>query len=129
VDPLHLLEVVRRDLEPLYDAWTQVWIAGTPDAVQVGNELVDQARQVLAVGTLLDRSRNRLSRYLAGEKWSRPQIDAYQDELRRLACLRKRLAELARTELGVGHVELFLAASSSDGGHDTSRPSEAGPRR
>lgn len=107
VDPFELLATLRRDIEPLYAAWSDIWAVGTADAVQVGNQLVAQAGRVLETATVLNTSRGRLERILIGERWSQKDIDAFHHELADLADARKRLGDLTRQELDIGPAELF----------------------
>src|SRR5262245_41706365 len=46
---------------------------------------------------------------LAGEKWTPEQLDQWQAEERALAVSRKRVGEIARKELGVEVVNLFVS--------------------
>jgi hypothetical protein len=110
VDPIELMELMRRDLEPLYEAWSEVWLVGTPEAIQIANAVVERSGRVVAAGTSQNEARNRLLRYLVGERWSQDEIDAFQAEIEGLASARKRLAEVARGEIGVDATELFYDA-------------------
>jgi len=107
LEPVGVMELLRRDLEPLYRAWSELWVVGTREAVQVSNAILDRGIRVVGTATVPGETTNRLKRVVVGERWSQVEVDAFLREIQRLAVVRKRLAEVARRELGVGSVELF----------------------
>lgn len=107
VDPLELYERLRQDLQPVYEAWSEVWTIGTPDAIPLANHLVDKCGSVVGTATTRGTARNLVSRLLAGEKWTEEQLVAWAEERRALSEARKSLAELARRESGLEVAELF----------------------
>lgn len=107
VEPIDFIDLLRRDLEPLYEAWSQVWAAGSPPAVEASNLVMERAGEVLSAATTPGTARNRLLRYLAGERWSDEERAVLDADIRELAIARRRLAELARRELGIEATELF----------------------
>jgi hypothetical protein len=107
VDPLELYERLRQDLQPLYDAWSDVWTVGTSEAIPLANHLVDKCGSVVGAATTRGAARSLLGRLLAGEKWTEEQLRAWAVERQALAEARKSLAELARRESGIEVAELF----------------------
>jgi hypothetical protein len=113
VDPFELVDVLRRDLEPLYEALSEMWVVGSPEAVHASNAVTYQVQQVVDAATSRNSSDSRLRRMMLGERWSQDERDAYDAELKRLAHARKRLAEIARRECDVEMTDLF--ASTAEG--------------
>ena len=109
LDPLELTDRLRVDLEPLYDAWSEVWVAGSKEAISEANDLVVQCGVVMGAATQRGEARPGLLRLLAGEKWTQEQFDQWGKELRDLAEARRRLAVTARRESGVEVAELFTS--------------------
>lgn len=110
VDPIHLLDMLRRDLEPLYEAWSSVWLVGSQQAVQVSNAVVERSARVIGAATSRSPSTSRLRRFIVGERWTKAEMDAFQADVEELAKARRRLAQLARKEFGVEAAELFYDA-------------------
>jgi hypothetical protein len=111
VDLLELSERVRADLEPIYEAWSEVWTVGSQEAIAEANELVAQCGAVVGAATQRGKARPEFLIRIAGEKWTQEQLDQWGEELRSLAQARRRLAVVARREAGVEVAELFTPAS------------------
>jgi hypothetical protein len=109
LEPLELINFLRADTEPLYRAWADVWTIGSPLAIGPANDVVDKCASVMGAATTRGVGATRLVRTLVGEKWTRAQLDEWQMEVRALADARRRLAEVARAELGIEVAELFVS--------------------
>jgi hypothetical protein len=107
VDPLELHNQLRRDKEPLYQAWSEVWVVGTQEAIAAGNDLVAKAGEIMGAATGSGQARTGLIRYLRGEKWSQEQLDEWNEQIRELGILRREFAVMARRELGSEVARLF----------------------
>src|SRR6266849_5476142 len=46
--PLELAERMRADLEPVYEAWSEVWTVGSKEAIIEANDLVDKCGDVMS---------------------------------------------------------------------------------
>jgi hypothetical protein len=108
VDPLELGRDVAAELEPLYEAWFDVWLHGSANAVQASNRVVDLAAELVGfTGTRTPRPHGPVRRALLGDSWSEAEIEAFDSKVRDLALSRKQFAEIARQELGMPPVEFF----------------------
>jgi hypothetical protein len=112
LDLLELLDRLRSDLEPLYEALSEVWVVGSKEAISEANDLADRCAAVMGAATQRGEARPEPLRMIAGEKWTQEQLDQWQDELRGLAEARRRLAVTARRETGVEVAELFTSSES-----------------
>ena len=125
LDPLELADRLRADLEPLYEAWSEVWIVGSKEAIPEANDVVAQCGVVVGTATQRGEARPELLRRIAGEKWTQKQLNQWNKELQGLAEARRRFAITARREAGVEVAELFSSSqSNAPGGIPL-----AGPRR
>ncbi len=111
-DPLELADRLRADLQPLYEAWSEVWAVGSKGAIPEANDLVTRCGAVMGAATQRGEARPELLRRIAGEKWTQEQLDQWGEELRSLAEARRRLAATARREAGVEVAELFASGES-----------------
>lgn len=107
VEPLDLHDWLMRELGPMLDAMAEIWVVGTPQAVVAANELMKKCNKVLELGTNRGESGSPLMRYLIGEKWTSAQMDSFQEAIDGMSEARKKLAEVARIEMGVGFTALF----------------------
>jgi hypothetical protein len=112
LDPLGLADRLRAELQPLYEAWSEVWVVGSKEAIPEANDLVAQCGAVMGAATKRGEARTELLRVIAGEKWTQEQLDQWQEELRGLAEARRRLGAIARREAGVEVAELFASGES-----------------
>ena len=87
----------------------QVWAVGSEAAIAEANDLVAHCGEVMGAATQHGRALPAWLRTLVGEKWSREQLTQWQEEMRGLAASRKRFGEIARKELGVEAVNLFVS--------------------
>jgi hypothetical protein len=109
LDPLELLERMRTDLQPLYEAWSEVWTVGSKEAIAEANDLVARCGAVIGAATQPGEAVPRFLRGFTGEKWTQDQLNQWQEEMRGLAAARKRLGEIARREVGMKPVDLFIS--------------------
>jgi hypothetical protein len=110
IDPLEVHWVLRRDAEPIHQAWAAVWTVGSPEAIRLANDLVEKAGEVMSGATVPGEGRSKAMRFLAGEKWTPAQVEAWDGRIRTLALARRTFAEQARRELGMEVAQLFTAA-------------------
>jgi len=101
-----------KELGPLLDAMAEIWVVGTPEAVAAANDLMKKCNDVLDLTTKRGEMGSPLARYLAGEKWTPAQIEASQEAIDVMAEARKRLAEIARSEMGIEFTPLFTIDAS-----------------
>ena len=97
VDLLDLETLLRRDAEPIHQAWSAVWVVGTQEAIRLANDLVARITEVLDGATRPGQARPGIVRYLAGEKWSPEQLEAWHGQVAAVAQARRAFALHART--------------------------------
>lgn len=112
VEPLDLHDWLMKELGPLLDAMAEIWVVGTPEAVAAANDLMKKCNDVLDLTTKRGEMGSPLARYLAGEKWTLAQLEASQEAIDVMAEARKRLAEIARSEMGIEFTPLFTIDAS-----------------
>jgi hypothetical protein len=109
LDPLELTDRLRAEIQPLYEAWSEVWVVGSKAAIPEANDLIARCGAVVGAATQRGKARPLWLRGIAGEKWTQQQLDQWQEELRGLAEARKRLSGIARRESGVEVADLFAS--------------------
>jgi len=111
-EPTELHDWLMKELGPLVKALSEVWIVGTPKAVKAANEVMRMCNMVLNSATKQGEARTPLVRFVAGEKWTAAQLESWQADIDGLAEARKRLAEIARSEMGIEFTPLFTIEDS-----------------
>jgi hypothetical protein len=112
LDPLELTDRLHAVLQPLYEAWSEVWVVGSKEAIPEANDLIARCGAVMGAATQRGEAGPSLLRVIAGEKWTQKQFDQWQEELRGLAEARRRLGIIARRETGVEVADLFASNES-----------------
>ena len=115
MDPLQLNAELRKDFEPVSQAWSAVWTVGTQEAVRAANDLVVSCGEVMGSATVRGGARTTFMRFLAGEKWTTEQLDRWEEASKELGRCRRVLAEIARRELGYEMADLTAGAASLRG--------------
>lgn len=114
IDSLELIDQLRANLQPLYEAWSEVWVVGSKEAIAVTNDVVDQCGAVMGVATQRGKAMPSVLRNIVGKKWTQEQLKQWEKELRILALARKRLGEIARRGTGMQIAELFTRSELQD---------------
>ena len=109
LDPLELARWQITEMQPLWEAWSEVWAVGSEEAIAEANDLINKCGEAIGAGAQRGQGRPMWLQALAGEKWTPEQLDQWQAEERTLAVPRKRFGEIARKELGVEAVNLFVS--------------------
>lgn len=112
LDPLEMQDRMRAEILPLYEAWSEVWVVGSKEAIPEANDLVARCGAVVGAATQRGKAHSMWLRGITGEKWTQQQLDQWQAEQRGLAEARKRLGDVARRETGVEVVDLFTSNDS-----------------
>lgn len=112
LDPMELDSWMRRDLDPLYSAWTDVWTVGSVAGVSTANRLVERVGEVVSEATAYGEARGRLAARVVGEKWSEEQMEEWLRKVDDLGEDRRALADLARRETGVDVAEFVTGLDS-----------------
>lgn len=107
LDGMDVINLLRRDLDPLYHAWSQVWTVGTQDAIRLVNEIVGRAADLLKAGSEPGQARGSLATTILGPVWTADQLSSLQADIRQLAELRRDFADLVRRETGEPIAALF----------------------
>ena len=109
LDPLELAQWQSKEMQPMFDAWSEVWAVGSKEAIAAANDLVAKCGDVMGAGTQHGNAVPSWLRAITGEKWSQQQLDQLQAEMRALAAARKQFGEIARRETGAEIVDLFAS--------------------
>ena len=112
LDPLEMQFRLRAEILPLYEAWSEVWVVGSKEAIPEANDLVARCGAVVSAATQHGEAQAKWLRGITGEKWTQQQLDQWQAELHGLAEARKRLGGVARRETGVEVVDLYASNES-----------------
>ena len=112
LDPLEMQDRMRAEILPLYEAWSEVWVVGSKEAISEANDLVARCGAVVGAATQRGKAQAMWLRGITGEKWTQQQLDQWQAEQRGLTEARKRLGDVARRETGVEVVDLFASNES-----------------
>jgi len=112
LDPLEMQFRLRAEILPLYEAWSEVWVVGSKEAIPEANDLVSRCGAVVGAATQRGKAQAKWLRGITGEKWTQQQLDQWQAELHGLAEARKQLGGVARRETGVEVVDLFASNES-----------------
>lgn len=107
LDGMDVIDLLRRDLDPLYHAWSQVWTVGTQAAIRLANEIVGRAADLLKAGSEPGKARGSLATAILGPAWTADQICSLQADIKQLAELRRDFADLVRRETGEPAAALF----------------------
>lgn len=105
---------IREDIVPLFDAWSDIWTLGTPEAVALANEVVQAASDVMAAATQEGEKHGRIVKRVVGERWTEDQIAEWIAAEQQLARARARFAGRIRDELGIPVAEFFLEPTSDE---------------
>jgi hypothetical protein len=111
LEPLELHAEMRKDFEPIFRAWSQIWTIGGQRPILAANAVLDAAAELLGAATMRGKARGNLWSALAGEKWSEEQLAPWEASERRLAEARRAFTLVARREIGSEAVEPFSSAA------------------
>lgn len=104
VEPMAIAEYLRHDVDLLYEAWAEVSICGTPEAVRLGNVAVDAGVDLVSAA-----SQGAVEAGGQQDEGVRTQrTNRWPDKTGALAAARRSFADLARREMGVASARLFL---------------------
>jgi len=109
LDPLELADRLRAEQQPLYEAWSEVWVVGSKAAIPIANDLITHCANIIGAATQRGKARPLWLRGITGEKWTKQQLDQWQEELRNLAETRRKLGIIARQEAGIEVADLFAS--------------------
>lgn len=110
LDPIALHDWISLAWQPLFDAWSRVWISGDSEAIRLANTLIDKCADLLSAlsSTPPASRRAKLRECVLGPDISR-QLPIYEEHLREVAAARRELAEFVRRETKRPTAELFSA--------------------
>jgi hypothetical protein len=109
LDPLELIELQRTELNPLYEAQSEIWTWGSKEAIAAANDLVARCANVVGAATQRGEAGTALLRFFTGEKWTPEQMEKWTSEVKALAETRRRFGVIARREAGVEVADLFAS--------------------
>jgi hypothetical protein len=114
LDPLELADRLGAEVRPLYEAWSEVWVVGSKEAVAEANDLVARCGEAMGAATQRGNARPFWLRAILGEKWTQAQLVQWQKEQGGLAEARRRFGAIARKETGVEITDLFASNASQE---------------
>ncbi len=82
LDPLELADRLRAELEPLYEAWTEVWVIGSKEAIPEANDLVTRCGEVMGAG---DTKRGSETLVSESDRWREVDTKATRSVAKRTA--------------------------------------------
>lgn len=100
IDALGVDVLLRRDIEPLYAAWAAVWVTGSEEGISAVNEVMQLGAAVVEAATVRGAARSKGAGALRGEKWTEEQLTQWEEQVKALGAARRRLATVARREMG-----------------------------
>lgn len=96
-----------RDAEPLFQAWSEVWLVGSTRAIEVANRLITASMPAMSMAAAKGEALPDLIARLFGERWKDQQERDFNDALGKIGLLRKEFAEVARREIGEPAADVF----------------------
>jgi hypothetical protein len=112
-DPVEFVHRFNSDIEPLMNAWSDVWLSGSGEAITAANRLVDATIPAMGMATAKGKALPWIVSAFLGERWSDHQERTFKDSLRKVGVLRKEFAEVARREIGEPTSDLFAGIEPS----------------
>jgi hypothetical protein len=110
-DAQQLHDWLALDYRPLMDAWSRIWVSGTPEAVQKADVLLDACADITAAYDLgsSETFAGRVRRTVVGvtAQDTARLAELWNERLEALAAARKDLAEFVRRETGRPPANLF----------------------
>lgn len=115
-DGVEFIRQFNRDVEPLFEAWSAVWLVGSAGAIEVANRLVTASIPAMSMATAKGEALPDLIARFFGERWKDQQERDFNDALGNIGRLRKEFAEVARREIGETAADVFTGIARA---HDT----------
>ncbi len=112
-DPLGFMVGFNRDLAPMWDAWSEVWLHGSQEAVTAANRVIDSTQPVIGLANVKGEGRSPFAAAFLGETWTTEQEAAFGHGLTAVGKARLQFAAVARKELGADVVDL-VAGTGQD---------------
>jgi hypothetical protein len=118
-DPLEMHDWMAQHMAPLNAAWSAIWAGGDQELVRRANALLSACSDLISVSTArmpAETAGARLRRQVAGERWTQEMLDKLQESRTMMAQAREKLAQHARTVLGMPPAQLFSHDTEADAG-------------
>jgi hypothetical protein len=109
-DMMEFHDWMAQDLVPMHAALDEIWTRWDQDGVRLANDIVGKCMDLLGTSTATQPARTgreRIRKWVVGERWTTEMRDAHQAAIEELAHARKRFADYARVQLGLSAVDLF----------------------
>jgi hypothetical protein len=114
-DPMELHDWIAKDMGPLNEAWSAIWVRGDQETIRLANALLGACAEIVSAGTQrqpADTAPARLRRWAVGERQT-PDMEAdLQAAIKAVAHAREQLARHSRRKLGLPAAELFTPRPS-----------------
>lgn len=112
IDLLDLAKWMETEFQPAFEAWSEVWVVGSQEAIAEANDLITKCGAVLETATQRGQGRPDWLRGIAGEKWTKEQLEQLQEEVKGIAEARRQLAKIVRKETGLDVADVFASNES-----------------
>lgn len=113
LDHMEFHDWLAKDTMPLSAALDQIWARWDQEGVRLANDVVGKCMDLVGASTATQPVRSgweRVRKWAVGERWTPEMLAAHERAMKDLAHARKRLADYARTKLGLEAVDLFAQA-------------------
>jgi hypothetical protein len=110
VEPLELHDWMAQDLVPMHTALDRIWMRWDQEGIRLANDVAGKCADLLGVSTATTPASTGLDRariWAPGERWTPEMTAANEQAVKQLAQARKRLADYARTTIGLPAADLF----------------------
>jgi hypothetical protein len=113
-DGVEFIRQFNRDVEPLFEAWSAVWLVGSTRAIEVANRVVSASIPAMSMASAKGVALPDLIARLFGERWKDEQERDLNDALGKIGRLRKEFAEVARKEIGEPAADVFTGIERTE---------------
>ena len=121
-DPIELMKWADTAITSMYDAWSDVWVIGSKEAIAEANSLVTRCGDVMGMGVQRGKAIPSWLTGIIGEKWTQEQIKEWQRAVNELAESRRKFGVIAREETGIKVADLFANNDSQQATNSSTKP-------
>lgn len=107
IEPFDLFDKMNRNMEPLNQAWSKIWLHGSQEAITAANVVVRTCADYMQLTTSLGNSRNPLARTLLGVRRTPSTEREEQAALEKVFEARDAFVDVARREASKQKVVLM----------------------
>jgi len=100
LDPLEFHDWLARGFEPMNQAWSQIEVIGSPEAVARATQLLDACADLVGTAGQPGTARGKIATVLKGLEWTAEEQQALQFHVERIVKYRSEFVLIAREQLG-----------------------------